>query len=205
MREKFLKFKHYFLEFIKRLIKNHKYYIVLFVVLFLISIITGIITCAKFADDLTCENLINIYLYSFLKKDYTFFSLFLILSVFFIIICFFTIFLIKNRFLLFFAILLFVLGAYIFGFDLCVVILCLGLSGIILGIIFWGIGGILLFLSYIMLFSIVIKNNFSKNCAGCYERNSYKKLCFLLVLVGLIILFFMCFFFSIIHIFVIID
>ena len=101
MREKWLRFKHYFFEYIKRYAKNHKYYIILFVVLFLIAMITGIVTCTQYAEDITCENLINTYLYSFLKKDYTFFSFFLILAIYFFAISLFTIFFINNRFLLF--------------------------------------------------------------------------------------------------------
>ena len=63
MDEKYQRIKNNIINFSSRFLKNYKYYLLVFFILFLIGFLTGIITASDYSKDLTCENLINIYMY----------------------------------------------------------------------------------------------------------------------------------------------
>ena len=70
MKEKFSKAKSIIFELASKLIIFYRNYLLVFFVVFLIAFITGIMTCSKYASDISCENLLNKYLYSFLVRDH---------------------------------------------------------------------------------------------------------------------------------------
>ena len=151
MDEKYQRIKNNIINFSSRFLKNYKYYLLVFFILFLIGFLTGIITASDYSKDLTCENLINIYMYSFLKREMTFFSYFLTMALYFAILLLFTTLLVRNKFMIVINTIILVLIAYIFGFDLCILMICLGLAGVILGALFIGLLGIVCFGVYILI------------------------------------------------------
>ncbi len=181
----------------------YKYYLLVFFIVFFIGLLTGIITCSGYVKDLTPANLINKYLYAFLTKDCTLMSYFLTLSVYFLILSFLTIFLLRNKIMLVINIFVLCLLSYIFGFDLCIIIITLGLSGIILGILFIGILQLLVFTIYICLMAVVARRALAKE--KCESQKEFWKTCILFMILAIIILFLSVFLFSTIHIFVIVD
>lgn len=204
MNDKFERFKYNISNIASRFFKKYKNYLLVFFIIFLFGFLTGIFTCSSYASDLSCENLINKYLYNFLCNSSTFLSYFLTITIYFLILCSFTIFCVKNKFLLILDMFVLFLIAYVFGFDLCIVVVCLGLSGIILGIIFLGIFGVLGIFNYLCIMSIVAQNVCAKD--GCKEEfKCYFKNCLIFVFLAIVILFLSCLFFSIIHIFVIVE
>lgn len=204
MEGKFERIKNNVMSLASRFVKCYKGYLLVFFIVFLIGFLTGIFTCSSYVEDLTCENLINTCLYSFLQNEMTFFSYFLTLSIFFIIICTFTIFLVRNKFMIAINVILLFLLSYIFGFDLCIVIMCLGLSGIIFGVLFYGLLWLVIFIFYMCIMSIFCKKAISKErCVETFKSMFLSALYF--ILLSLIVLFVSCLLFSIIHIFVIVD
>lgn len=186
-----------------RFVMDYKNYLLVFFIIFLFGFLTGIFTCASYSSDLEVSNLINKYLYEFICNDIGYFSYFLTLAIFFAIICVFTILFVRNKFMLCINVFLLFLMAYVYAFDLCIVIVCLGLSGIICGALFLGVLGILVFLSYICIMSIVAKNIISKD--RCIELKMVIHNCLYFFVLAIIILFLSSILFAIIHIFVIID
>ena len=204
MEGKFERIKNNVMSLASRFVKCYKGYLLVFFIVFLIGFLTGIFTCSSYVEDLTCENLINTYLYSFLQNEMTFFSFFLTLSIFFILMCAFTIFLVRNKFMIAINVILLFLLSYIFGFDLCIVIMCLGLSGIIFGVLFYCLFWLVIFIFYMCIMSIFCKKVISKErCVETFKSMFLSALYF--ILLSLIVLFVSCLLFSIIHIFVIVD
>lgn len=203
MSDKWFRIKNNLKSIASRFFVCYKYYLLVFFIAFLIGLLTGIITCSGYAKDLSPSSLINKYLYSFLTKDCTMFSYFLILSVYFILLSLITIFLLKNKVMMIFNIFLLSILAYIFGFDLCIVVICLGLSGVILGVLFIGVLQILVFLIYMCIMAIVANRAISKE--KCTDGKEFWKICLILMCLAIVILFLSVLFFSIIHIFVIVE
>lgn len=203
MKENIERIKYNIINIASRFFICYKNYLLVFFIIFLFGFLTGIFTCSQYSSDLTCENLINKYLYNFLCNEMNFFTFFLILSLFFLLISVLTIILIRNKFMVVVNIFAMFLMSYVFGFDLCIVVVCLGLAGIILGILFLGVLGVGVFGAYISIMSIVCSQAFRKDTC-----NTFKSLfanCLVFVLIAIILLFFSTLLFSIIHIFVIID
>lgn len=204
MDEKYQRIKNNIINFSSRFLKNYKYYLLVFFILFLIGFLTGIITASDYSKDLTCENLINIYMYSFLKREMTFFSYFLTMALYFAILLLFTTLLVRNKFMIVINTIILVLIAYIFGFDLCILMICLGLAGVILGALFIGLLGIVCFGVYILILSIQAKKVLYK--MHCEEEKLYFLKCYLILsAIWLIIMLVSIMLFSIIHIFVIVE
>ena len=188
---------------VKKLVWQYKYWLLLFVALMLVSIITGIVTCSGYASDLKPDNIINKYLLDFLSNESNFLSFFLIMSVFYIAIILLTIIFSHNKFMLFSSIAVFMFVTYIFAFDFCIIIVTLGLAGIILGILFYFLLGICVFCVYSLILSIISSHVFARiKCK--YSRQDWL-LFLVLIIASLLILFLLCFLFSLIHIFVIIE
>ena len=184
---------------------QYKVYLLVFFVIFLISFVTGICTCAGYSADIDCSNLINKYLYSFLCRNISWFSLFLIYSVYFCLLSLFIVFLTRN---LFFTIIdgaILALLSYIFGFDVCIICVCLGLSGVLLGIIIGGVLGLIIFSLIMLLISIACKRyrEYHRNCID--NNTKYWAIYLGIVVVGILVFFIGCLFFSIIHLFVIVG
>lgn len=203
MKENIERIKYNIINIASRFFICYKNYLLVFFIVFLFGFLTGIFTCSQYSSDLTCENLINKYLYNFLCNEMNFFTYFLILSLFFLLISVLTMILIRNKFTVIVNIFAMFLMSYVFGFDLCIIVVCLGLAGIILGILFLGILGVGVFGAYISIMSIVCSQSFRKDT--CCTFKSLFANCFVFVLIAIILLFFSSLFFSIIHIFVIID
>lgn len=206
MKTKFSRIKYSLCNWISRFLICYRSYLLIFFIIFLIAFVTGIMTCSHYSSSITCENLINKYLYDFLIKDSTCISYFLKLSAYYIIISLCVVLLSKNLFLIIVDCFLIFFMSYIYGFDLCIIILSLGLSGVVLGILILGVLGVLLFLIFMLIVSIATKRYFinKKSCDGV-QGSTYFKLYLLLIIVSEIILFVMCQLFSIIHIFVIVE
>lgn len=205
MKEKYIRIKYLLLYNLHKLWSEYKIYILVLSVFFLIGFVTGILTCSGYSKDLSPDNIINIYLLDFLKRDLNWISLFLIISIYFILLCFLTVMFVRNKLMLLIMIIISTLLLYIFGFDLCVLIVCLGLSGIFFGIVFYGIIGLLIYFLYIIMLSIISKSIISKKINDRYCNKVRFKECVIFSLIGVILIFFMVFFFSVIHIFVIIE
>lgn len=206
MQERFYRAKNSIITNLSKFILRYRVYLLVFFVIFLISFVTGICTCASYASDITCENLINKYLYSFLCRDLSYFSLFLIYSLYFALVALFIIFLTRNIFISVVDGILLALMAYIFGFDLCVIILSLGLSGIILGILVGGLLGIAIFCLIVLMISIAThRYRTQKRMCGDECDTKYWAIYLTIILIAMLIIFIGCLLFSIIHIFVIVD
>ena len=206
MKYKFIKAKDIILNSASKLFVFYKNYLLVFFILFLIAFITGIMTCSHYASSIDCEKLINSYLYSFLCRDSSYMSFFLILSVYFIIIAVLFFFITNNVFLVVVDIVVLILTSYILGFDLCVIIISLGLSGVIFGILIFGLFGILVVSILICILSISCKRikERRRSCES-FEKSVYMKLFFVFLLLGVAFLFLLCILLSIIHIFVIVE
>lgn len=204
MEGKFLRIKNNIFSIASRFFRNYKNYLLVFFIIFLFGFLTGIFTCASYASDLEIDNLINRYLYNFLCNDMSYFSYFLTLSIFFLLISIFTILAVRNKFMIIFNSFLLFLMAYVYAFDLCIVIICLGLAGIICGVLFLGVLGIAVFIFYICIFSIVSRRVVAKDrCENEFKVILVNSLYFFIL--GIIALFLSAILFASIHIFVIID
>ncbi len=204
MKEKTEKFKSVFLNFSSRLISVYKYYLLVFFVLFLIGFLTGLITASGYSKDLTCDNLINPYMLDFLKKEMTFFSYFLTVGIIFLLLCILTMLLVRNKLLIVLNAIIMMIFAYIFGFDLCVIIVCLGLAGVVCGIFFWGIPWLLIFVIYLIIMSIQAKRVICKDVCAKYSKE-FCKLIWMLAGCALVMMLVSILLFSIIHIFIIVE
>ena len=204
MKPIFLKFKHVFLYNLVRILSKYKWYIIVFFIIFLIGYITGVLTASKYASDLTCENLINVYLYSLLKKEIKPITYFIILSIFYgLIVLFFVIFT-RNKFMVLLDAFLLFLIAYISGFDICVICVCLGLSGILLGVLAYGVLGLVVFFNLCTIMAIAC------SVSGCQRNGELNmrglwQLYGVIFLVSILCLFLISFIFSFIHLFVIVE
>ena len=206
MNDKFCRIKSTIGYNILKCISVYKKCIFIFFILFLISFITGIMTCSRYSDVITIDNLINEYLLNFLKKDMKFISFFLINSLWCLLFGLFVIFLTRNYFFVICDCVLLCLLSYIFGFDLCVIILSLGLSGVIFGVVIKGILLISLFLLLIFLLSVAVKRfvMFKKLCEN-QEKGYLAKLYCIILTLCIVLIFLYVLLFSTIHIFVIVD
>ncbi len=204
MKPIFYKIKNSISYKVSRIIKDNIKYFIFFATVFLVGCLVGVFTASKYAGDLEPSNLINEYLYSMLTKDMSTITYFIVLVVYFIIVCLFLVLLTKNKLMVFVDSLLLFFLSYIWGFDICVIFVCLGLSGIILGFISNVLLGLIFFLNLCLIMSIVAN---ALNCERkpYYKQNEYLKLYALLALVGIITLFLISFTFALIHIFVIVS
>lgn len=206
MKEKFSKcFDQIKLSFLKLLVL-HKGWLAIFLVVFLLSFITGIMTCVHYLDIVTYENLINEYLIELLSKKSTYLSFFLMLLLWFSVVIVVVIYCTKNIFFVVVDFCLLALMSYIWGFDICIVVMTLGLAGVIYGILFLGVLGLVVFGIITLIISIACKKFFvTKNVCDNEMKREYFKVNCLLILLGIAILFVMSLLFSSIHIFVIVD
>lgn len=206
MKEKFLKFRdNAFLGFIK-IVTHHKGWIFLLSIVFLIAFITGIMTCVHYLDIVTYENLINEYLINLLSKKSTYLTFFLMMLFWFLVLILTIVLFTKNIFFVITDIILFALMTYVWGFDICIIVMTLGLAGVVYGVLLLGILGVSLFFVIILAIAVVCKKFFiTKNICDNETKSNYLKLFCLFILLGTAILFVMSFLFSSIHIFVIVD
>lgn len=202
MSEKSNRFRNQISNIISNFIRQFKGKILMLCIIFIISFITGILTCIEYSDMVTCENLIDKYLYSFLLNDINFLSYFLMMAVFYLLFGFLCVLFSQSKFMCVINIVIFCLINYIFGFDLCIVIISLGLSGIIFGILFRGIW-ILVIFTHLLLLAVVSNCAFSKD--KCVDKKALFKLFFLLSIIAFVILFVSIILFSAIHIFIILE
>lgn len=192
------------LERSKRLIKGCKGYLILFLVLFLLGYLTGIFTAGSYAGDLSCDRLINTYLYSMLTKGMKSFTYFLVLTIYFAIVVLFVAIFTRNIFFIVLDCILMVLMSYIAGFDITIIFVTLGLSGIILGFLTYGIWGVLFFANLSLVFAV--SSSISTKRRNCEIKDKgYIRLYFSLFLVGILYLFLISMIFGLIHIFVIVG
>lgn len=145
MKTKLIRIKETILRSICRLFQVYKYYLIVFFIVFLIFFITGIMTCAKYSSDISCGNLINKYMYSFLTRELSYISFFLVSTIFFVLASLIFLLLTNNLFFKILDILILILMSYIWGFDICVIILTLGLAGVFFGAIVLGGFGLIIF------------------------------------------------------------
>lgn len=206
MKEKWGRVKFTILSEASRLFARYKYYLLVFFVLFLICFITGIMTCINYSSSISCDNLINTYLLGYLQKSSSWIGFFLIMSLFFLIISLFIIIFTRNILFVIMDILILLLTSYILGFDICIIIISLGLSGVIFGILVYGLLGILTMLIIMFILSIAVKRlrDKQKMCPSI-DNSQYFKVYLLLLILGLLVLLVMSILFGIIHIFVIVD
>ena len=168
MRESYFKIKYFFADRLKKLWCNYKFYIIILSVFFLIAFVTGIITCSQYSSDMTCENLINKYLFDFLANEMNWLSYFLIMIVFFTILCWLTLITLRNKLMSIIHIVLLFFMGYIYGFDLCVMIITLGLPGIFFGCVFYG------FFSFAYYFDCFVSQEYLLQ--RCLSKSHNKKL-----------------------------
>lgn len=206
MKEKIKKIAYILSSDFKRLVYEYRYYLIALGLVFLISFITGILTCINYSASISCDKLINTYLLSYLKKDTSYLSYFLMLGLCLLIICIFVILCTQNLFVIILDGLMLSILSYILGFDVCVVIISLGLSGVIFGVLIYGFFQILIVFNVILIMSIAIKRcrTKKKNC-DAVSNSEYIKLYLIFVIITLIIIFLHSILFGIIHIFVIVD
>lgn len=206
MKYKFLKIKDYIINITSKFLSCYKVYLLVFFILFLIAFITGVMTCSNYASSIDCDKFINNYLYAFLCRESSYISFFLILSFYFLVLAILFFFVSCNAFFVVVDTIILILSSYILGFDICVMILSLGLSGIIFGVIVFGVLGILVMIVLMALLSITCKRlKERKNSCETLDKKSYIQMFFVLVLLGVTFLFLFSLLLSIIHIFVIVE
>lgn len=184
----------------------YRAYLLAFFVVFLIAFITGIMTCAQYVDSIKTDNLINKYLYEFLTKERRVWSYVLILSIWFVGIVLCEVIFTRNKLVIVIDTLILALLSYITGFDACIVVTTLGLSGIVFGILVQGLLMVTILVLIIFVMAIVSKTVCLKKKTGCCSPlpSVWQPCCFLMLLgVGIIALYVVLL--SIIHIFVIVD
>lgn len=202
MKEKFFKFRCNLISLFGKIFNTYKYYIITLVIVFLIAFITGIMTCTEYLDNIDCSNLINKYLLNFLKKESTYIVFFLMLSMYFLIIAIFIILFTRNYFMFIIDYILLALLSYIFGFDICIFIMNLGIAGIFFGILVLGLFGLVIFISLITIISIASKKVRNKDFC---DNKSYFKLYMIFIFISEFALLLLSLLLGIIHIFVIVD
>lgn len=192
------------LERTKRLVKWCMGHLILFFAIFLVGYITGIFTAGSYAGDLSAESLINSYLHNVLTKSMKSTTYFLVLTLFFAVIVLFVVFFTRNVFFIVVDCVVMLLLSYIAGFDITIIFVTLGISGIILGFLTYGLVGLLFFANLSLIFAIASKlSTKRRNCE--IKDKGYIKLYFTLFLVGVLYLLLISMVFSIIHIFVIVS
>ena len=205
MKDKLYRLKNSIMFETGKMLSFYKGYLLVFFIVFLIFFITGIMTSVHYLDSITYEHLINDYLLEFLTKERGFWGYTLILSAWYLGVCCFVIFTTRNGFFVFIDGIILSLGSYIFGFDVAIMVVSFGLSGVIFGIFVQGFLGVLLFFLIILIMSvatkryIVLRKNCSaidKNCFGVYIT---------IIILGIGIIVINSIVFSVIHIFVIVD
>lgn len=188
----------------KRIIRAYKGFFILFFSLFLLGFVTGIFTAGGYASDLSAESLINEYLYKVLTKSTKSITYFLILSFYFAIVVVFSGVFTRNIFFVVVDCIIMLLASYVWGFDITIIFVCLGLSGIILGTLTYGLIGVLFFVNLSLVFSVASTLSFRRrNCE--ISGRGLGALYFSLFGVGEVYLFFISIIFSLIHIFVIVG
>ena len=157
MQEKWGRLRNSFLIQTSKLMGVFKYYLLVFFIFFLIAFVTGVMTCTKYASSVSCDNLINKYLLSYLTKDSSYLTFFLMMSVYYLLITIFSIIFTRNIFVVILDGVVLLLISYILGFDCCIVIVSLGLSGVIFGILVYALLGILSLMAMIFVFCLANK------------------------------------------------
>ena len=206
MRTRCNRFKNNFIFFASKFIENNKIYLLVFFIVFLFAFITGILTCSNYASVVTHENIINKHIINLLNKDTTYLGFFLWLSFYFVCYALSVIFLTKNTFFVIVDIIIFSLFSYIFGFDICIIILSFGLAGVIYGTVVLGVLGVLSFIVLTAILSVATKRYFiTKKSCDINSPNYYIRLNIGLICIGVLLIFIMSILFSSIHIFVIVE
>lgn len=206
MKIKFLKVKNYILDNTSKFLSCYKICLLVFFIIFLIGFITGIMTCSHYSKSITYENIINEYLLKFLACEYKFTTYSLILSIWFILISLFVIFFTRNLLMVVVNGVFLALMSYIYGFDLCVIIISFGLAGVVLGILVLGILGVILFLLFMLVLSVATKRFWiNKKFCESVSQGYYFKIYLFIICLSIAIIFIMSMMFSVIHIFIIVD
>ena len=189
-----------------KVVFNHKGWIFAFAIVFLVGFITGIMTTVNYIDVVTHDNIINKYLIELLTNEGTYLSFFLMMTLWFLIIILLLIWFTKNTFFVVLNFILLAIMAYVWGFDICIVIMTLGLAGVIYGVLVLGLVGVSVFLTIIILMSIVCKKFFiTKNICDTHLNKQYFTIFCVFVALGITLLFVMSIVFSTIRIFVIVE
>ena len=191
-------------RFSVKLIKEYKYYLIIFSIFFLLAFVTGIFTALKYSMDLSVDNFINKALLEFLKHEKGFWGLFFSYYIWLLLICVFVIFFTKNVLCNIMEILAFMLFSYIIGFDLIVMFFSFGIVGIIFAVCIYGLLMLMICLTVILLLSIATKNMKNK-CTDVRACSEISKLYLLLCVAQGVFLLLFCILLSILHIFVIIE
>lgn len=206
MKDNWIRFNITLIAQVRKIFEKFKYYLLGFFILFLISFITGVMTCSNYSSIVTCDNLINKYLLDYLMKENTYITFFLALSFFFLCINLFVIFATRNIFIVILDSVVLLFISYILGFDCCILIISLGISGIIFGSIVYGLLCIFALFSLIFVMAISI-NRYKEKKKNCeiFDNSKYIKLYIFFITLGELLLLLMSILFGIIHIFVIVD
>lgn len=206
LKEKFLKFNDQIKLSLLKILNYHKGWLVIFFAVFLLSFITGIMTCVHYLDVVTYENLINEYLIKLLTKDSTYLTFFLMMLLWFCVVTIACVLLTKNLFFVIVDFVILGLMVYVWGFDLCIIVMTLGLAGVIYGVLLLGVLGLLIFFVIVLVLSVACKKFFiTKNICDNEVKRDYFRLFLVLIFCGTAVLFVMSLLFSSIHIFVIVD
>ena len=206
MKEAICRFGNTIKYWLLGIINNHKGWLISFGIVFLIAIITGIMTTINYLDIVTYENLINKYLMELLAGKRSYVSFFLLMSFWFLITVSFIITFTKNIFFVVVDFILLAILSYILGFDICIIVMTIGLAGVIYGVLILGVLSILIFSVIIIISSIVCKKYFTtKNACSNENNRQYLAVFLCFVVLGCAIIFVMSFLFSSIRIFVIVE
>lgn len=206
MKEKFKNFGYILSSNFKRLIYVYRFYLIVLGIVFLISFITGILTAINYSSLISCDNLINSYLLSYLRKDMTYLTYFLMQGLYVLIIVIFVMLCTQNLFVIIINGGVLSILSYILGFDVCTIIISLGLSGVIFGVLIYGLLQILVMFNIMIIMSIAGKRAHvkKKNCDSV-GNSEYIKMYLIFLMLSLVVLFIHSILFGIIHIFVIVD
>ena len=206
MKEVFCRFGNTIKYWLISVINNHKGWLVAFGITFFVAAITGIMTTINYLDVVTYENLINKYLMELLANKRSYMSFFLIMSLWFLLVNVFLIYFARNVFMVVVDFILIAILSYIWGFDICIIVMTLGLAGVIYGVVVLGLLGIIINSMIVGVASCVSKKffTFKNNCDEDIKRQ-YCVVFLVLILFGLCVLFVMSFMFCSIRIFVIVD
>ena len=189
-----------------RLTNNHKGWLISFGIVFLTAAITGIMTTINYLDIVTCDNLINKYLLELLAGERSYISLFLISCFWLLLTILFVIWFTKNIFFVVMDFLLLSVLSYIWGFDICIIVMTLGLAGVVYGVLVLGLIGIIIFSIIIYIFSIACKKFVTtKNTCPTELNRQYLVVFLCFTVVGILALFVMSLLFGSIRIFVIVE
>lgn len=206
MNEKFCRIKNSVLGSVSRFLLYYSKYLITFSVILLICFVTGIMVCSHYTSIISVENFIDKYMLSFLRCDSNLIGFFLIHGAFFLAISLGVILLTRNAVFVIIDAIAYAIISYIFGFDVCLFIVCLGMSGVIFGILIYGIFGLLILLLLGLIMAVAIKRiRGKKQVCETYDKNGYLKIFTTLLFLGCVLIFLMALLLSIIHIFVIVD